>query len=70
MIHTFLSTELGVTPRCAVLIALTWLTLALAVAFGGAALYGSAAVIAFVAGTTWGRTLHCDTCHASLEDER
>lgn len=63
-----LTAELGLTTRCAALITLTVTTLILAMTLGAAALYGAAAVLAFLAGTTWGRTVHCDDCGLSLEE--
>lgn len=61
--------ELGLTTvRCTVLTALAGTAFAVAVVAGAPALYGVAAVAAFVAGSTRGREICCDACHTSLED--
>lgn len=61
--------ELGLTTvRCTVLTALAAAAFAVAAVAGAPALYGVAAVVAFVAGSTWGREACCDACHTSLED--
>ena len=62
--------ELGLTTvRCTVLTALAIAVLAIAVVAGAPALYGVAAVVAFVAGSTWRREVCCDACHTSLEED-
>ncbi|MBB4917426.1 hypothetical protein [Streptosporangium saharense] len=63
-----LAAELGLTPRCVVLTALAVIALALAVTFAVPALYGVAAVTAFVAGTVWDRRICCDECLCALEE--
>lgn len=61
--------ELGLTTvRCTVLTALALTAFAAALFAGLPALYGVAAAVAFVAGSTWGREACCDACHTSLED--
>ncbi|MBB4921000.1 hypothetical protein [Streptosporangium saharense] len=65
--RTLLAAQLGLTPRCLVLIALTVTAFVLAVVLTVPALYGVAVAAAFVAGTTWERLASCDSCHASLE---
>ncbi|MFD0883114.1 hypothetical protein ACFQ08_00840 [Streptosporangium algeriense] len=64
----YLATDLGLTFRCLVLIALAAVALAFAAVFAVTALYGAAAVVAFVAGTAWDRTAQCDDCHLPLEE--
>jgi TRAP-type C4-dicarboxylate transport system permease large subunit len=63
-----LTAELGLTGRCAVLIALALTVLILAMVLTAAELYGAAAVLAFLAGTTWDREIRCDACAESLEE--
>lgn len=63
-----LPARLGLTPQCAALLALTVLAMTLAVIANLAPLYGTTAVLAFLAGTTWDRHLFCDDCHTALED--
>ncbi|MEU0516661.1 hypothetical protein [Streptosporangium sp. NPDC006007] len=60
--------ELGLTTvRCTVLTALAAAAFTAALFAGLPALYGVAGVVAFVAGSTWGREVCCDACHTSLE---
>lgn len=63
-----LTTQLGLTVRCAALLALTVIAMILAVTTGVAALYGAVGVLAFLAGTTWDRQVSCDDCGTSLEE--
>jgi len=71
MIHMVraLADDLGLTPRCAVLLALTFVAFALALNLEAGALYGVTLGLAFAAGCTWGRTISCDECGESLETE-
>ncbi|MEU8380608.1 hypothetical protein [Streptosporangium sp. NPDC048865] len=63
-----ISAELGLTVRCAVLTALAFTAFIVAKTADWAALYGAAAVLAFIAGTTWDREILCDDCGESQEE--
>jgi hypothetical protein len=60
--------QLGFTLQCTALSLLALTALLLALYLGADVLYGVAAVVAFLAGSTWDRQLSCDGCGTSLED--
>ncbi|MEU8383968.1 hypothetical protein, partial [Streptosporangium sp. NPDC048865] len=67
MIRT-ISAELGLTMRCAVLMALTLTAFIVAKTASEPAFYGAAVVLAFIAGTTWDRQTVCDDCGEPQEE--
>lgn len=64
-----LTAHLGLTARCAALLALAVTALILAMVLETGALYGIAAAAAFAAGAAWDRQILCDDCGTSLQEE-
>lgn len=60
--------RLGLTLQCTALSLIALTALLAALYLGADVLYGVAAVVAFLAGSTWDRQLSCDGCGTSLED--